>query len=43
MENLLVDVELGLPELIMDGLKIGDEALVSGALQDAHGANDGHA
>lgn len=43
VKNLLADVERGLPDMVVDGLKIGDKTLVGGTLQDAHGADDRNA
>ena len=42
-EDFLADMEFSLAELIVDGPKVGDQALVGGALEDADGADDGHA
>ncbi len=43
VENFLADVEFDLAELVVDGVKVGDQALVGGALEDADGADDGDA
>ena len=38
LEDFLVDMEFSLAELVVHGPKVGDQALVGGALEDADGA-----
>ncbi len=43
LEDFLAYVEFRFTELVVDSPKVGDQALVGGALEDSDGADDGDA